>query len=248
MDLKRVGRITLTTFEWIAVVVFGLILVVILGLWVLLGWVGADPDPMGDASPAAVGGGPVLVAVAAAPPAPTPAEASSLFAPIHQVLTSPRCMNCHPGGDRPLARTGGAHAMNVSRASASNGLPCSTCHAEHNSKVFGGPPGAPHWGLPPADTPMIFEGRSVTALCVQLRDPKHNGQRSLAALHEHVAKDPLVLWGWDPGGDRTPPPIGHAEFEAAFKAWVDAGGICPGESAPPVLALDAPAGAAAAAH
>lgn len=238
MNLKRVGRFTLTAFEWIAVLIFGLLLLVIVAIGVMLGWIGDDPERMGHVGPAtAAEVGPN----AAAPPAPTPAEASSLFAPIHQVLTSPRCMNCHPDGDRPLARAGGPHAMNVSRASADNGLPCSTCHAEHNSKVFGGPPGAPHWGLPPAATPMIFEHRSVTALCLQLRDPAHNGQRSLTALHEHIARDPLVLWGWDPGGARTPPPISHAEFAAAFKAWVDAGGICPGETTPPTLALGAAA-------
>lgn len=235
MNLRRVGRITLTAFEWIAVLIFGLLLLVIVAVGVMLGWIGDDPERMGDVgldTAAEV----APVAAAAAPPTPTPTEASSLFAPIHRVLTSPRCMNCHPDGDRPLARAGGPHAMNVSRASADSGLPCSTCHAEHNSKVFGGPPGAPHWGLPPADTPMIFERRSVTSLCLQLRDPAHNGRRSLTDLHEHIARDPLVLWGWDPGGDRSPPPLSHAEFDVAFKAWVDAGGICPGEAAPPTLA------------
>jgi hypothetical protein len=235
MDLKRVGRISLTTIEWIAVVVFGLLLAVVIGIGVMLGWVGDSPEPMGEGSPG--GAAEVPRRAAAGPLTPTPTEASSLFAPIHRVLISPRCMNCHPDGDRPLARDGGLHAMNVSRASASAGLPCSTCHAEHNSKVVGGPPGAPHWGLPPADTPMIFQNRSVTALCLQLRDPAHNGQRSLADLHKHIAEDPLVLWGWSPGGDRTPPPLSHAEFEAAFRAWVDAGGICPGEVEPPALDL-----------
>lgn len=231
MDMRRVGRISLTTIEWIGVVAFGLLLVVTIAIGVMLGWVGDDPDPMGEASPDIGAAVPLLESAAAL--APTPTEVSSLFAPIHQVLTSPRCVNCHPDGDRPLARGGGFHAMNISRASAGAGLPCSTCHAEHNSKVFGGPPGAPHWGLPPADTPMIFQNRSVTALCRQLRDPAQNGQRSLAELHEHIAEDPLVLWGWSPGGDRTAPPISHAGFVAAFRAWVEAGGICPGELEPP---------------
>ncbi len=234
MDIRRIGRITLTTFEWIAVVVFGLLLLVVAAVGITLGWVGKDPDPMGDSGQAAADAPAQAEAVLMAP-APTPDEAKSLFNPVHKVLASPRCANCHPAGDRPRARRGGVHAMNISRRSADSGLACSTCHAEHNSKVPDGPPGAPHWGLPPAETPMIFEGRSVTALCKQLRDREHNGDRSLDDLLHHISEDPLVLWGWNPGGDRAAPPISHADFVAGFKAWVDAKGICPGETEPPVL-------------
>ncbi|MCB9754426.1 MAG: hypothetical protein H6713_31185 [Myxococcales bacterium] len=240
MDLKRIGRVTLTTFEWIGVVVCVLLLIVVVAIGGMLGWVGSDPAPMGDAGQA-VADEPADAVAAAPAPAPTPAEASSLFAPVHRVLVSPRCMNCHPEGDRPLADRGGAHAMNISRASADSGLACSTCHAEHNSVVPGGPPGAPHWQLPPAETPMVFQGRSVTALCLQLRDRAHNGERTLEQLLEHVSKDPLVLWGWSPGGDRVAPPLSHADFVAGFSAWVAAGGICPGETEPPALEPEADA-------
>ena len=235
MDWKRVGRLALTSLEWVGVVAIGLVLAALVGLWIMLRFVGRDPEPMGAAG-LAVADEPVSRPLAATPPPPaTPVEASSVFAPIHQVLVSPRCMNCHPDGDRPLARDGGVHPMNVSRTSAASGLACSTCHAEHNSVVPEGPPGAPNWGLPPAQTPMIFEGRSATALCEQLRDRERNGQRSLADLLEHVGHDPLVLWAWDPGGGREAPPIAHAEFVAAFEAWVEAGGVCPGEAEAPAL-------------
>lgn len=237
MDWKRIGRIGLTSLEWIGVVVFGLLLVVGVAVGGLLAWVGEEPPALGEAGRTDAST-PLLTVVeeyVEPPPAATAEEASSLFAPIHEVLLSPRCMNCHPNGDRPLARVGGAHAMNVSRASADSGLACSTCHADHNSKVPGGPPGAPHWGLPPADTPMVFQGRSVTELCLQLRDLERNGQRSLADLHEHMEKDPLVLWAWEPGGDRKPAPGTHEQFVAAVAAWVEAGGICPGETEPPML-------------
>ena len=38
---------------------------------------------------------------------------------------------------------------------------------------------------------------------------------------------PLVLWGWNPGGERTPVHVPHDEFVAKFRQWADAGGPCP---------------------
>lgn len=153
------------------------------------------------------------------------------FLDVARVLQSPRCQNCHPAGDAPLQTDAGKpHAMNITRKSAESGLPCATCHQERNSEAIGvanGPPGAPHWNLPPRETPMVFEGKTPTALCEQLRDPAQNGQKTLAALLTHVSEDALVLWGWNPGGKRTLPPLSHPDFVKAFKAWVDGGGSCP---------------------
>ena len=153
------------------------------------------------------------------------------FAKVAKVLQSPRCMNCHPNGDRPLQTDESRpHRMNISRKSLENGMECSTCHREKNSEAYGiegGPPGAPHWGLPPKETPMIFEGRTNAELCRQLKDPERNGGKSMDDLMHHVAEDPLVLWGWSPGGDRTTPPLTHEEFVAAFETWVESGGACP---------------------
>lgn len=168
---------------------------------------------------------------AAARPGSSAAAGARAFVDVARVLQSPRCRNCHPAGDAPLQTDAGRpHRMNITRLSADAGLPCATCHQERNSEalgIAGGPPGAPHWQLPPAQTPMVFEGRSVTALCEQLRDPARNGKRSLAQLLEHVSSDPLVLWGWKPGGRRTVPPLPHREFVAAFRTWVESGGACP---------------------
>jgi hypothetical protein len=175
----------------------------------------------------------------AAPPAQAPRAASpaqrkaaqEAFLDVYRVLQSPRCMNCHPQGDAPLQTDRHVpHAMNISRRSMEAGLPCSTCHQERISEaigVAGGPPGAPHWQLPPRETPMIFQGRTPAQLCKQLGDPVHTGGRSLAELLHHVQHDPLVLWGWSPGGNRTKPPLTHARFVAAFSTWVDGGGACP---------------------
>lgn len=43
----------------------------------------------------------------------------------------------------------------------------------------------------------------------------------------HVAEDPLVLWAWDPGDGRTPPPVPHEEFARRFREWVEKGAAIP---------------------
>ncbi|MBK9963290.1 MAG: hypothetical protein IPP06_18780 [Saprospiraceae bacterium] len=173
---------------------------------------------------------PPAVAPTVAPTVDAAAGARA-FATVARVLQSPRCQNCHPAGDRPLqGDRGRPHRMNVSRRSVAAGLTCGACHQPTNADrlgVVGGPPGAPHWGLPPAATPMIFQGRTPAALCAQLKDPAQTGGRDLPALLHHVASDPLVLWAWSPGGRRTPPPVPHAAFVEAFTTWVASGGACP---------------------
>lgn len=158
-------------------------------------------------------------------------DGKKAFVDVARVLQSPRCMNCHPSGDAPLQTDHATpHKMNITRASVKAGLPCATCHQAHNSEtvgVPGGPPGAPGWNLPPADMPMVFQGKTVTELCEQLKDPARNGHRTLEQLIEHVEKEPLVLWGWAPGGNRTLPPLSHDAFVAAVKTWVASGGACP---------------------
>lgn len=158
-------------------------------------------------------------------------EGERAFADVARVLQAPRCMNCHPAGDRPLQTDAARpHRFDVSRRSVESGLECSTCHQERNSEalgVEGGPPGAPHWGLPPAATPMVFQGKSLQALCRQLNDPAQTGGRGLADLLRHVSDDPLVQWAWAPGGKRDKPPLTHREFVAAFRTWVASGGACP---------------------
>lgn len=173
-------------------------------------------------------------------PAPKPAEipvtksadeGAKAFGKVYEVLMSPRCMNCHPVGDKPLQTDQSKpHAMNISRQSEANGMKCSTCHQEKNSDeigIVGGPPGAPNWHLPPKEMPLIFQGRTAPQLCAQLKDPAQNGNKNLAQLLHHVGHDALVLWGWNPGGDRTKPPHSHKDFVAAFEVWAQSGGACP---------------------
>ncbi|MCU0685737.1 MAG: hypothetical protein MUF34_26420 [Polyangiaceae bacterium] len=156
------------------------------------------------------------------------AAAERDFLTVANVLLSPRCRNCHPAGDAPLQGDRGTpHAMNITRRSAEAGLPCSTCHREANAPALGGPPGVAGWRLPPADVPMVFEGRSPRELCLQLKDPVKTGGRNLAQIREHMAHDHLVLWGWHPGPGRSPPPVTHEALVAATDRWLQAGAPCP---------------------
>jgi len=170
----------------------------------------------------------LLIGAAVAVAAPALASEPMPFDIVYRVLESPRCMNCHPKGDAPLQFDDHrAHAMNITRRSEQNGLSCATCHRAKNGTRPNQPPGAPNWHLPPAQMPMVFEGKSPAELCAQLKDPARTGGRDLAALIEHVANDPLVAWGWDPGPGRTPVPVPRADFVRAMKAWVVAGAPCP---------------------
>ena len=158
-------------------------------------------------------------------------KAEDAFIDIYAVLQHPRCLNCHPNGDRPLQGDNSQpHAMNISRESITAGLQCAACHQTQNSEAYGiegGPPGAPNWHLPEKDMPLIFEGRNPGQLCLQLKDPNENGHKSLEQIYEHIAYDPLVLWGWDPGGNRLKPPVSHADFTKQFRLWIDLGAPCP---------------------
>ncbi len=160
------------------------------------------------------------------------ASASS-FLEVYKVLMSPRCMNCHPKGDAPLQGDDSrVHVMDVTRGPDGKGMyamKCANCHQPANVPGENMPPGNPNWHLPPADMPMVFEGKSPRELALQLKDPAQNGHKTMQQLIHHVAKDTLVLWGWNPGGGRTLPPLKHAEFVKHFKAWVAKGAVAPAE-------------------
>lgn len=161
-------------------------------------------------------------------------EALQAFDTVQKVFQSPRCQNCHIPGDSPLQFDAGVpHAMNVVRGmdgKGSAGLPCATCHAQGNPPASYGPhapPGAPHWSLPPAAQRMAWIGLPADRLCAMIKDRSSNGDRDFAALIKHVSEDKLVLWGWNPGGNRAPVSVPHDIFVTRFKRWADAGGPCP---------------------
>jgi len=177
--------------------------------------------------------GPVRAASPPNSPAPVPFAKGNgqLFTAFVAVLRNPRCMNCHSQGDFPRQGDDGhPHTMNVRRGPGGHGVTaqkCSTCHQDHNLAGAHLPPGAPNWSLPPASTPMIWQGLTDAQLCQSLKDPKQNRNRNLDQLVEHLTEDKLVSWAWNPGEGRTPIPMPHGEFAAKVKQWQDAGAPCP---------------------
>ena len=174
--------------------------------------------------------------VAAKPPVAAHAAVAAsndgtLFTAFAPVLRHPRCMNCHSKGDFPRQGDDGhRHTMNVRRGPDGHGVTaekCSTCHQDHNLSGAHLPPGAPNWGLSPANMPMIWQGLTDAQLCASIKDPKQNKGRNLDQLVEHLTEDKLVAWGWSPGEGRTPVPIPHGEFSAKVKQWQAAGAPCP---------------------
>jgi len=160
--------------------------------------------------------------------ADTQSRSIALFEEAGKVLQHPRCVNCHPVGERPFQGDQmRPHEPLVVRGKDGHGAPgmaCTTCHGGANfdaARV----PGDPHWHLAPAT--MAWEGKSLGYICNQLKDPRRNGNRDIAAILKHVATDSLVKWGWNPGPGRTPAPGTNEEFAALLQAWADTGAHCP---------------------
>ena len=155
-------------------------------------------------------------------------RSAALFVEAGKVLLHPRCVNCHPAGDRPLQGDAGAlHEPWVRRGTdgfGAVGLRCMTCHQAANYDAVA-MPGHPKWHLAPIE--MTWEGRSLGQICAQLKDRERNGGKSLEEIVEHSAHDSLVGWGWKPGVGRQPAPGTQAEFGALMKAWAETGAKCP---------------------
>jgi len=154
-------------------------------------------------------------------------RAAALFTEAGKVLLHPRCVNCHPAGDRPLQGAGRPHEPRVRRGEAGNGVPamrCTTCHSTANYDAVG-MPGHPHWHVAPAS--MAWEGRSLRQICQQIKDPARNGGKKLDAIVEHMRNDSLVGWAWAPGVGRQPAPGTQVAFGSLIEAWAKAGAACP---------------------
>jgi hypothetical protein len=156
----------------------------------------------------------------------------ALFTEAGKVLLHPRCVNCHPAGDRPLQTDAmQPHVPLVVRGRDGHGAPglrCDTCHHAANydaARV----PGHPQWHLAPLE--MAWQGRTLGQICEQIKDPARNGEKDMEALLHHMAEDSLVGWGWAPGAGRTPAPGSQAQFGALLRAWAESGAHCPASDA-----------------
>lgn len=158
------------------------------------------------------------------------ARSQALFVEASRVLTHARCVNCHPPDETP--RQGETHALHdppVLRGPDHRGIPalgCATCHQDRNVELAR-VPGAPDWHLAPPS--MVWLGKSPAEICAQVKDPARNGNRTLAQVHDHVAHDALVAWGWQPGADRSAAPGSQAQLAALVQAWIVTGAACPPE-------------------
>ena len=143
---------------------------------------------------------------------------------------SPRCMNCHPAGDRPLQGDDShLHIMNVKRGKDGKGiyaLKCANCHQPENAPGLHTPPGNPKWQLPPANMKMVFQGRTANQLAMQIMDYNRNGHKDKKQLLEH-ARDTLVKAGWEMGEGRKPPPLSYDSFLVVWDTWINKGAYAP---------------------
>ena len=158
----------------------------------------------------------------------TTERSRALFVEAGKVLLHPRCVNCHPQDDQPRqGMDSHRHEPPVVRGPGDHGVPameCHTCHQAINIE-HARLPGHPAWHLAPRS--MAWQGLSLDAICAQLKDPARNGGKTLAQIHEHMAHDSLVGWGWNPGRGREPVPGTQQMFGALMAEWVKTGAACP---------------------
>ena len=162
-------------------------------------------------------------------------RAVALFEEAGKVIQHPRCVNCHPAGDSPLQGiTMKKHEPPVARGDSNIGMPgmmCGTCHGPANVDVVGQAetlksiPGHPAWHLAPIE--MAWEGKSLSAICEQIKDSARNGGKTMDEIVEHMAHDSLVGWGWQPGAGREPAPGSQEVFGELIRQWVADGAACP---------------------
>ncbi len=152
----------------------------------------------------------------------------ALFVEAGKVIESPRCLNCHPVGERPTQGSDmHPHSPLVVRGADDKGavgMRCTTCHQDANFEPSG-VPGNPKWHMAPLG--MAWQHHTLAQICEQVKDPARNGGKSLAQILDHSANDSLVGWGWHPGGSREPAPGTQAQFGALVAAWIDTGAACP---------------------
>ena len=154
------------------------------------------------------------------------ARSRAIFAEMAKVLTHPRCMNCHPATNR-LTQGNDEHPH---QPVATRDTTCMTCHTDrnftlHEQASYRSIPGHPRWMAAPIE--MAWQGKSVGEICRQIKDPDRNGGRNLSLLHDHLAHDDLVAWGWQPGAGRDPAPGSQALLGELIQAWIDTGAQCP---------------------
>ncbi|MDQ6683750.1 MAG: Isoquinoline 1-oxidoreductase subunit [Pseudomonadota bacterium] len=152
----------------------------------------------------------------------------ALFAEAGKVILHPRCLNCHPVGERPTQGLDmHPHSPLVVRGKDDHGavgMRCTTCHQSANFEPSG-VPGHPQWHVAPKS--MAWQMKTLGQICAQIKDPRRNGGKTLAQIQGHMAHDSLVGWGWMPGSTREPAPGTQAQLGVLVQAWIETGAACP---------------------
>ena len=167
-------------------------------------------------------------ALSQAASSPNPVEGLATWDKIAAVIRHPRCLNCHQSEAPLRGDSRSPHIPPVTRGPDDHGpsaMRCVNCHSLTGNNLSSGVPGAPSWAL--ARATMGWDGLSSAALCRTIKDRTRNGNRSLDAVVEHIERDSLVLWAFNPGKGRQPVPIPHQAFVDLVKAWVASGAPCP---------------------
>ena len=152
----------------------------------------------------------------------------ALFIETGRVLEHPRCVNCHPAGERPTqGEDKHPHSPLVVRGLDDRGaiaMRCDTCQQDSNFAPSG-VPGHAQWHVAPRV--MAWQGKTLAQICEQIKDPRRNGGKTLAQVREHMSHDSLVGWAWIPGGNREPAPGTQEQLGELVAAWIESGAACP---------------------
>src|SRR6202795_2221929 len=112
----------------------------------------------------------------------------ALFVEAGRGLQHPRSMNCPPVGERPTqGNDSHPHSPLVVRGpddKGAIGLRCTTCHQNANYETSGVPV-HPLWHVAPRS--MSWQTKSLGEICEQIKNPRRNGGKTLAAIQEHAA-------------------------------------------------------------
>lgn len=169
-----------------------------------------------------------------------PEDGLTAWDSIHEVLTHPRCLNCHVGADNvpfwgttesPDRIHGMAINAGVSRIGAET-LSCNACHQSATRPNIV-PHAPPHTGMDWRLAPVEFQwtDRSSAEICAQMRDPDRNGGRDAAGLIDHILHDAeligFITWSFDPGAGREPAPGSLQAHLEDMAIWTAAGMPCP---------------------
>lgn len=155
------------------------------------------------------------------------------FNKMMDVLTHPRCINCHPSDNVPKqGEDSHPHYFGMTRGQSNSGYEatnCNTCH-QHDNNDFSGVPGAPEWSLAPES--MKWEGLTRKEIAQSMLDKERNGGRTPHEVMEHLTEHELVLWAWEPGVNadgvpREKPPVPKDEYIKVVKEWFEAGAVIP---------------------